>query len=123
MRCCKDPDLSNPFAEQGAVMGKRHFMYVLNPLAFDTIEEMTETHQRIARTHFEYLKRLNADETIVMAGRTEHGELGVVVIEVESEDAAREIMENDPSIKHGLMSATLYPYRLALLRGQGDDAQ
>jgi uncharacterized protein YciI len=98
-------------------MDKRHFMYVLHPLAFDTLDEMTETHQRIARTHFEYLKRLSAEDAVVVAGRTEKAEIGIVVLETDSESSARSIMENDPAVKHGLMKATLYPYRLALLRG------
>ena len=25
------------------------------------------------------------------------------------------IMESDPTVKHGVMSATLYPYRIALM--------
>jgi len=98
-------------------MDNRHFMYVLRPLAFKNPDEMTETHQRIARSHFEYLERLVAEDTVIMAGRTEGAEMGIVVFQAPSEERALGIMQSDPAVRHGLMSATLYPYRLSLLRG------
>ena len=30
-------------------------------------------------------------------------------------------MENDPVVKQGLMKATLYPYRLAIMRCEGQE--
>jgi uncharacterized protein YciI len=98
-------------------MDKRHFMYVLEPLGFTAPEEMTDAQRRIAAAHFDYLKRLSASDVVVLAGRTEGAEMGIAVLETDDEEAARGIMENDPAVKHGLMRATLYPYRLALLRG------
>jgi uncharacterized protein YciI len=98
-------------------MDKRHFMYVLEPLGFSAPEEMTGAQERIAGAHFDYLKRLAADNVVVVAGRTEGAEMGIVVLEADDEDAARNTMASDPAVKHGLMRATLYPYRLALLRG------
>lgn len=103
-------------------MDKRHFMYVLHPLTFDKIEDMTETDQRIARTHWEYIQRLADDDVVLLAGRTEHAEMGIVVVETETEDQAKGIMEDDPAVKHGLMRATLYPYRLAIMRGENQGA-
>jgi uncharacterized protein YciI len=102
-------------------MATRHFMYVLEPLGFTAPEEMTDTQQRIAQSHFDYLKRLTPD-VVVLAGRTEGAEMGMVVLEAPSEDRAREVMERDPAVKHGLMRATLYPYRLALMRGMPTEA-
>lgn len=98
-------------------MDKRHFMYVLEPLGFAAPDEMTASQQRIAASHFEYLKGLARDRVVLQAGRTEGAEMGIVVMETDGEDTARAIMEADPAVKHGLMRATLYPYRLALLRG------
>ena len=103
-------------------MDKRHFMYVLEPLGFDKPEEMTGAQQRIAGAHFDYLKRLTAGDEVVLAGRTEGAEMGIVVLEAQDENRAREVMDNDPAVRHGLMRATLYPYRLALLRGMTTEA-
>lgn len=42
--------------------------------------------------------------------------MGIVILEVDSEEEARELMENDPAVKEGVMEATLFPYRVALIR-------
>jgi len=36
--------------------------------------------------------------------------------EAEAESAARMIMEADPAVHAGVMHATLYPYKIALMR-------
>jgi len=37
-------------------------------------------------------------------------------LEAESETEARYLMENDPAVKNGIMTAELHPYRIALMR-------
>jgi len=98
-------------------MSARHFIYVLAPLAFERPEDLTEEQGVVAAAHFEYVQGLHADGKILIAGRTESAEMGIVVFEAEDEVAARAIMNADPAVREGLMSATLYPYRLALFRG------
>jgi len=39
-----------------------------------------------------------------------------VILEVESEDEALAIMNNDPSIAKGVMTAEIFPYHVALIR-------
>jgi len=39
-----------------------------------------------------------------------------VIIEAESEDAARDFMENDPFVAGGLMRSSLHPFRASLIR-------
>jgi uncharacterized protein YciI len=41
---------------------------------------------------------------------------GIVIIEVESEEEALNIMNNDPAVSEGVMTAELFPYRVALIR-------
>lgn len=43
---------------------------------------------------------------------------GIAIFEVESEERAKEIMENDPCILKGIMAAKLYPFRIALYNGK-----
>jgi len=93
-------------------------MYVLEPAAFDKPEDMTPEQQAVSAEHFEYLKKLHADGVLVVAGRTDGAEMGIVVFESEDEAAARTLMAADPAVAKGLMRARLYPYRLALLRGE-----
>jgi uncharacterized protein YciI len=39
-----------------------------------------------------------------------------VILEVETEDEALAIMNNDPAVAAGVMTAELFPYRVALIR-------
>lgn len=43
---------------------------------------------------------------------------GIAVLEADHESAARTIMDSDPAIRSGVMRASLYPYRVALMRAQ-----
>jgi len=42
---------------------------------------------------------------------------GLVVFEAESVDAAQRIMVSDPAVADGVMTANLYPYRVAVTGG------
>ena len=67
--------------------------------------------------HFNRLKELHSEGKVVLAGRTlNKGEdkFGIVILEVDSEKEAKNIMINDPAVKSGLMSAELFPYKIAL---------
>jgi uncharacterized protein YciI len=82
-------------------------------------ETMTEREQQVWGEHFEYLKRLLADGTLILAGPT-LGQIntGIAVFEAPDEDAAREIMSNDPIFVSGIARLELRPFRAALLRGR-----
>jgi hypothetical protein len=41
-----------------------------------------------------------------------------VILPAAWEDIAREIMNNDPAVKHGVMKAPLFPYGVALMEGK-----
>ncbi|MFZ3588479.1 YciI family protein [Bacillus sp. DJP31] len=56
---------------------------------------------------------------VILSGRTlnmDETGFGVVIIEVDSEEEVQKIMSTDPAVKKGIMTATLFPYRVALLR-------
>ncbi len=61
---------------------------------------------------------------MLVVGRTQ-GELcnalGLAIFYAESEEDARQIMLNDPAVQRGIMSASLAPYRIAVL-GHAVDA-
>jgi len=77
----------------------------------------TESDERVAGAHFAYLQGALANQTLVMAGRSQDG-IGpaIVIFEASDEDAARAFMEADPFISSGLFGASLHPYRVALAR-------
>ena len=72
-------------------------------------------------THFNYLKNLLAEGKLVLAGRTVNmpmtdRDMGIAILEADSEEEARTIMENDPAVVNGVMKAELFEFSLALYR-------
>ncbi|MBN8585104.1 MAG: hypothetical protein J0M37_08410 [Ignavibacteria bacterium] len=84
------------------------------------IETMTEAESEIMSRHFEYLKQKLKEGKLVMAGPVTTGEFGLSVVETESEEEARDIMNNDPAVIAGIMKPEIFPYRVSLLRGRDD---
>ncbi|WNS75377.1 YciI family protein [Bacillus sp. DTU_2020_1000418_1_SI_GHA_SEK_038] len=99
-------------------MGKLQFLYQLKliPSLLDE-DNWTDKEHNIVQEHFEVLQSLEKEGKLIMAGRTlDTDPLGLVILEVDTEDEAIELMENDPAVKEGIMEAKLSPYRLAILR-------
>jgi uncharacterized protein len=82
------------------------------------IETMTAEESEIMSAHFAYLKQKLSEGKLILAGPVTTGDFGVSIIETESEEEARDIMNNDPAVIAGIMKPTLYPYRVSLLRGR-----
>ena len=80
---------------------------------------MTDEEQAVWAEHFTRLQRLLAEGTLILAGPT-LGPIntGIAVIEADTEDDARKLMEEDPAIASGIATGELRPFRAALLRGR-----
>jgi uncharacterized protein len=81
----------------------------------------TEADQAILSRHVEHLGRLLEEGTLILAGRTlGDGEerFGIAIFRAPSDEEARRIMESDPAIAEGVMTARLYPYRVAFGEGR-----
>jgi uncharacterized protein YciI len=79
----------------------------------------TPEEEEIVGRHFAYLKDLTAKGVMILMGRTQNNDestFGIAIFEAETEEAARDIMKNDPAVAGGVMRATLYPYKVALMR-------
>ena len=101
-------------------MEKLQFLYQLKliPSLLDE-ENWTDRENDIIHHHFEVLQNLQNEGKLILAGRTlimDPTGFGIVIVEVDSEEEAKELMESDPAVKEGIMEATLFPYRVALLR-------
>lgn len=99
-------------------MEKKQFIYMLKliPSLLDG-NNWTERENRIVQEHFETLQKLVAENTVILAGRTLNNDpstFGIVILQTETEEKARSLMENDPAVKERIMTAELYPYRIAL---------
>jgi uncharacterized protein YciI len=97
---------------------KNQYIYVLN-LVERLLDESnwTDKENSIVDEHFNVLQNLLEQKKLILAGRTlNYDPFGIVILEVGSEEEARSIMENDPAVRFGVMTAELYPYRVALSR-------
>lgn len=81
-------------------------------------EEPYPEEMAIMGEHFEYLKELLAAGKLVLAGPALDRSFGLSIFLADTEEEAREMAENDPSFKKGIMSYTLHPYHLSLLVGR-----
>jgi len=82
-------------------------------------EGSTPEEDEIVSRHFAYLSDLTQKGLMILVGRTQNKDestFGIAIFEAQDEEAAREIMENDPAVENGVMTATLYPYKVALMR-------
>ena len=95
------------------------FLYKIQPSRPEMLTEgPTDDEARIVGQHFEYLKTLLADGSLILAGRTQNTDessFGIVIFRAASEAQAREIMDRDPAVQQGVMRAELFPYRVALM--------
>lgn len=99
----------------------QEWIYVLKPTRFEMLTEgPTPEESATVSRHFAYLKDLTARGVMILMGRTQNNDestFGIAIFEAEDETRARAIMENDPAATSGVMRATLYPYKIALMRG------
>ena len=101
-------------------MEKMQFLYVLKliPRLLDEAA-WTEKENAIIGRHFNYLQGLLAEGRLILAGRTlnmDDTTMGLVIFEADSEDEAHRLMNDDPAVREGIMTATVFPYRVALSR-------
>jgi uncharacterized protein len=72
----------------------------------------TDDERRVPTEHFEYLEGLTRAGTVLLAGRTlntDPSSFGIVLLRAESEEAAREIMLNDPAVRQRSCEPSSFP--------------
>jgi uncharacterized protein YciI len=100
----------------------QQWLYHLKPARLGMLAEgPTPEEAEIISRHFAYLEDLTRKGVMILMGRTQNNDesaFGICIFEAEDESAARMIMESDPAVGAGVMRAVLYPYKIALMRGQ-----
>jgi len=99
------------------------WIYFIHTPREDFAETMTDEEHAVWQQHFERFEGMLADGSLVLAGPT-LGRIntGIAIIEAPDEEAARRIMDEDPTIASGLARGELRPFRVSLLRGRTADA-
>ena len=98
------------------------FIYRLLPTRLEMLTVGPEREAEVVRQHFEHLQGLTAAGVVLVAGRTQTADertYGIVVFVAQSEASARQLMAEDPAVKHGVMRAELSPFRVALWSSTG----
>ena len=103
-----------------SVPANKQYIYVLRlvPRLHDP-KAWTERDNIAVAEHFKRLQEATAQGTVILAGRTDEPPdrtFGIVIFEAADETAAGEFMRTDPTVVAGVMTATLHPYSVALLR-------
>ncbi|MFG0252948.1 MAG: YciI family protein [Phycisphaerales bacterium JB038] len=95
-------------------------LYRLQPTRIDMLETgPTAREGAIIEEHFAYLQRLCGERLVLLAGRTlteDADAFGIVILNAD-ETRARALMEADPAVRGGVMTATLFPFKVALPAG------
>ena len=95
------------------------YLYKIQPTRPEMLKlGATNDENQIIAQHYSYLKRLCDEGIVILAGRTlntDPSSFGIVIFRAEDEQTAHEIVDADPGVKNGVMMATLYPYRIALM--------
>ncbi|HJM50719.1 MAG TPA: YciI family protein [Alphaproteobacteria bacterium] len=101
-------------------MDESHYIYVVRPTRPEMLSDgMTDLEQDTVAAHFDYLKVLADKGVVRMAGRTlEFGKqaFGIVVFMAASEAEAQRLVDDDPAVREGVMTAELSLFRIAIDR-------
>jgi len=92
--------------------------YFIHPPREGFAATMSEGEKAVLAAHWERLKRLYAEGTVVLAGPTlGRTGTGIAVIEAPDESTAHRLMAEDPTIASGLCRGELRGFHVALLSG------
>lgn len=92
------------------------WLVVLRPVREEMPFEPTEEEARIVSEHYEYLKRLRAEERLVLAGPSAlpGDTFGLGVFEQDDRAEIEAIVAADPAVTGGIMTAEIRPYRISI---------
>lgn len=100
----------------------KQFIYILKLIPRLLKEaNWTDTDNAVVGRHFAHLQSILAEGKLILAGKTEGLDdhtFGIVIFEAEDYDSAQKQMRLDPAIQEGIMTAELFPYSVALMRGK-----
>lgn len=78
-----------------------HYYVIIKLYRQDFLTNPNENEDKIMEDHFYYLKSLLKQKKLFLAGPTLITEdpFGVIILEVNTEEEAKKLIENDPSVK------------------------
>ncbi|HNO78390.1 MAG TPA: YciI family protein [Phycisphaerae bacterium] len=93
-----------------------HYIYYIHPVREGFITEPTPDEARKVGAHFEYLKKLTGEGTVLLAGpSTDPPYTGIVILKAKDRETAEAVMNKDPAVRGGVFRARLSPISLSLV--------
>ena len=81
-----------------------------------TRENMTPEERAAMQAHAAYQRQLMDEKKLILSGPCLDGAFGMGLLEVESAEDMRQIMERDPAVTSGAMAAEWHPFMLGAIR-------
>ncbi|MEO8457941.1 MAG: YciI family protein [Chloroflexota bacterium] len=103
---------------------KRQFVYLtraVDPAKAASRDNWTRDDEESFELHWARLEKLRDEGKLILAGRCQDADgsgIAITMIEVDSEEEAQRIFEEEPFIARGFASGTLHPFRVALSRNE-----
>jgi len=94
------------------------YLCILRPAREGFVDAPTDDEVATVRAHFAYLQQLTAAGICRLAGRTDGmgmETIGIVLYRGATLSDATELATSDPAVAQGVMTASIHPFRLALL--------
>jgi len=101
-----------PQSSAGVAAPRGHFLIRLSPTHPD--RTATEEEKTGIVMHFDYLKTLQADRKLVLAGMTTDDFAEFVIVEAADLPQAERMITSDPAVSGNVYQAELHPFQLAL---------
>lgn len=98
---------------------KQHFYAIIKPYRQDFLTNPKEDENKIMSDHFFYLKSLLKQKKLILAGPTliPDDPFGLIILEANTEEEAKNLLENDPSVKAKIQNIMDFrPIRLSLTK-------
>ena len=82
------------------------------------MDDASPEEDRVMDEHFAYLRQLLSEGKLLLAGPSLDPVFGVIVLVAVTEDQAWELIRADPSVRAGVQTPELHPFRASLLGGR-----
>jgi len=101
-------------------MAKQHYFFKLIPPRSTFPHDITDEERRLMDEHARYFDEQFAAGRLLLCGpvMAAGGAFGLAVLEVDTEEEARQFGERDPSVKAGLNRFELSPMHVAAARSK-----
>ena len=92
------------------------WLVILRPTRADMPFDPAPAEDGIVAEHFAHLLRLHEEGKLVLAGPSPvpHDTIGIAVFDLDDEAEVRAILDVDPAVTNGVMTAEIRPFRISI---------